>query len=223
MIGVHVTVPVACFRKGLAREYLETESVPPPATCYGFLLSLVGETDRKRHCGARVTPALIGQPPVSVVLRTVWRVKKAPLGSPGNTRPDYQQLLTGIELVIWLDSSEETATPTLEQRVQTALDPARRAGVSRFGGLSLGESTHLVDVVELLTDDRRSRLEAGGAKAQTYLLAEQGLLGLPVWVDHVGSAGTVHVVGELVEATDLSPPPKDRIPRIVQADSVAGA
>ena len=44
MIGLYVTVPVACFRKGLAREYLETEPLPPPSTCYGFLLSLVGET-----------------------------------------------------------------------------------------------------------------------------------------------------------------------------------
>ena len=32
MLGVRVTVPIACFRKGLAREYLETESLPPPAT-----------------------------------------------------------------------------------------------------------------------------------------------------------------------------------------------
>ncbi len=46
MIGVYVSVPVACFRKGFAREYLETEVLPPPATCYGFLLSLVGETER---------------------------------------------------------------------------------------------------------------------------------------------------------------------------------
>ena len=109
MVGIYVTVPVACFRKGLAREYLETEPLPPPATCYGFLLSLVGESSRRRHIGARVAPVLRGKPPTNVVLRTVWRVKKTPLGSPGNTRPDYQQLLTGVELVIWLDSSEERA------------------------------------------------------------------------------------------------------------------
>jgi CRISPR-associated Cas5-like protein len=42
MLGLRVTVPIACFRKGMAREYLETEMLPPPATCYGFLLSLVG-------------------------------------------------------------------------------------------------------------------------------------------------------------------------------------
>ena len=80
--------------KGLAREYLETEILPPPATCYGFLLSLVGETKRSRHIGCRVAPALLDETVQSVVLRTVWRVKKMPLGSPGNTRPDYQQLLT---------------------------------------------------------------------------------------------------------------------------------
>src|SRR5580698_3203169 len=124
MIGVYVTVPVACFRKGLAREYLETEPLPPPATCYGFLLSLVGETDRRRHIGCRVAPVLLNKPQMSVVLRTVWRVKKTPLGSPGNTRPDYQQLLMGpsasdpfISLLIWLDSTKETGTnPGLETR-----------------------------------------------------------------------------------------------------------
>src|ERR671938_384409 len=108
MLGVRVVVPVAGFRKGQAREYLETEPLPPPATCYGFLLSLVGETDRRKHVGCRVAPVLIGAPlqsvvlrtvPLqSVVLRTVWRVKSRPLGSPGNTRPDFQQLLSHVEL-----------------------------------------------------------------------------------------------------------------------------
>ena len=66
MLGVYVTVPVACFRKGLAREYLETEPLPPPATCYGFLLALVGETDRRAYVGARVAPVLLSKPPTSV-------------------------------------------------------------------------------------------------------------------------------------------------------------
>lgn len=56
MLGLRVIVPIACFRKGLAREYLETEQLPPPSTCYGFLLSLVGETRRPRHAGCRVAP-----------------------------------------------------------------------------------------------------------------------------------------------------------------------
>src|SRR5436190_1695823 len=135
MLGVYVTVPVACFRKGLAREYLETEPLPPPATCYGFLLSLVGETDRRRHVGCRIAPVLLCKPATSVVLRTVWRVKKMPLGSPGNTRPDYQQLLTDVKLLMWLDSRDEKGD-SLESRVSTAI--AEPANVARFGGLSLG-------------------------------------------------------------------------------------
>jgi CRISPR-associated protein Cas5t len=215
MLGLKVTVPVACFRKGFAREFWESEDLPPPATCYGFLLSLVGETDRRRHVGVRVSPALLPRvgpavrspwPERSTVLRTLWRLKKLPLGSPGNTRPDLQELLTGVRLAVWLDSSEETAGgPTLEQRVAEALDHPER--VDRFGGLSLGESTHLVDEVGRLRGD-----EPGPARA--YLLSDRGRLSLPVWVDHVGSAGTRYVCGELEEMDPSSPPPVDRIPRI---------
>ena len=124
MLGVYVTVPIACFRKGRAREYLETESLPPPATCYGFLLSLVGETDRRAHIGCRVAAVLLSNPAKSVVLRTVWRVKKMPLGTSGNTRPDYQQLMTDVRLVIWVHSSDE-ASDRLEDRVSAALTNPR--------------------------------------------------------------------------------------------------
>lgn len=214
MIGVHVTVPIACFRKGMAREYLETEPIPPPATCYGFLLALVGEVNRHRHCGVRLAPVLVSQPEKSVVLRTVWRVKSRPLGSKGNTRPDYQQLLTGVELVIWLDSAgEENGMPHLEARVAEALDPSRRGRVQRFGGLSLGESTHLVDVVRPFVQDP-------DREGRVFLLAEQGRLTLPVWVDHVGSAGTHFVTGDL-ELAALVPPEVNRMPEIVPKNSQA--
>jgi len=206
MTGIYVTVPVACFRKGLAREYLETEVLPPPATCYGFLLSLVGETDRRKHIGCRVTAVLLNKPPTSVVLRTVWRVKKTPLGSPGNTRPDYQQLLTDVQLLVWLDSSDELGE-RLEDRVRANFtQPAHR-----FGGLSLGESTHLVDDVSLWdrVKDRKEIPNHGRA----FLTAPKGRLTLPVWVDHVGSAGTRYATGNL-EDGHLSPPPSERIPII---------
>jgi CRISPR-associated protein Cas5t len=206
VLGLYVTVPVACFRKGLAREYLETEALPPPATCYGFLLSLVGETDRRAHVGCRVTPALLKTPTTSVLLRTVWRVKKVPLGSAGNTRPDYQQLLSDVRLVIWLDSSGESGEP-LEQRVRAAL--TNPASVTRFGGLSLGESTHLVDEVCLLecVKDQLS------PQSLAFLLNPKGQLTLPVWVDHVGSAGTRFATGNL-EESGLVSPPLDRMSRI---------
>lgn len=211
MLGVYVTVPMACFRKGLAREYLETEALPPPATCYGSLLSLVGETDRRRHVGVRISPVLLNKPELSVVLRTVWRVKKTPLGSPGNTRPDYQQLLAPVQLLIWLESSEESAATSLEDRVRLALE--RPGEVSRFGGLSLGESTHLVDEVSSFeaNDARFAHLPSQG---HAFLLSERGRLTLPVWVDHVGSAWTNYVTGDLVRG-QLAPPPVERIPQIV--------
>jgi CRISPR-associated protein Cas5t len=204
MLGVYVTVPVACFRKGLAREYLETESIPPPATCYGFLLSLVGEADRMKYIGCRVAPVLLCKPTTSAVLRTVWRVKKKPLGSPGNNRPDYQQLLTNIELAIWLDSSAP-----LEDRVRDAL--LNPASVARFGGLSLGESTHMVDEVCLL-DRVRDRLPKTG-HAFLQQGDKTGRLTMPVWVDHVGSSDTRYATGDLDEVP-LAPPPTDRMPRI---------
>ena len=201
MLGVYVTVPIACFRKGLAREYLETELLPPPATCYGFLLSLVGETDRLAHVGCRVASVLLNKPLTSVVLRTVWRVKKkmVPLGSSGNARPDYQQLLTDVRLVVWVDSSGEAAG-RLEDRVRTALTSP--VSITRFGGLSLGESTHVVDEVCLL-DRVKDRLPKSG---RAFLVASKGRLTLPVWVDHVGSAGTRYATGNFEESPLVQPP-----------------
>lgn len=205
MLGVRVRVPIACFRKGLAREYLETEPLPPPATCYGFLLSFVGETVRRRHIGCRVCPVLLNEPDMSIVLRTVWRVKSRPLGTAGNTRPDYQQLLAPVELVIWLDSTEETqGEPRLEARVTEAL--RNPASVDRFGGLSLGESAHLVDEV--------NRFEPNpDAFGRAFVLRPRGRLTLPVWVDHVGSRDTRHATGNLAEMR-LVPPPLLEMPRI---------
>ena len=129
MIGLRVTVPIACWRKGHAREYLETEALPPPATCYGFLLSLVGEEDRHRHRGVRVTAGLVNSPEISVVLRTLWRVKslKEAPGVGSNARPDYQQLVVNAELVVWCDSTAEPEPSSgLESRVGLAIrEPAR--------------------------------------------------------------------------------------------------
>lgn len=211
MLGIYVTVPIACFRKGQAREYLETEILPPPSTCYGFLLSLVGETDRSRHLGCRVTAGTIGESDISVVLRTVWRVKNRPLGSSGNTRPDYQQLLTDVRLIIWLDSAQEHAeSGGLEGRVRQALTSP--TDICRFGGLSLGESTHIVNDVCLL-DAVQERLDLTDG-LRVFLKDERGRLTLPVWVDHVGSSQTIHVTGDLL-TLDGSAPSVDRIPQIL--------
>lgn len=206
MIGVRVTVPVACWRKGHAREYLETEPLPPPATCYGALLSLVGETDRGRHRGCRVTAGLLNRPEISTMLRTLWQIKrkKSAQGTGENAGPDLQQLAIGAELVLWCSSREESASEsTLEYRVKEAFrDPSR---IQRFGGWSLGESTHLINDASL--QDPTSALAS-----RTFLLDENGRMTMPVWVDHVGSSGTRYAVGNL-ESIEAGPP-EERIPRI---------
>jgi len=215
MIGAYVTVPIGCFRMGYAREYWETHPLPPPSTCYGFLLSLVGETERVRHIGCRVTAARLGEPDLSVVLRTLWRIKskKNPPGVGNNKTPGHQQLLSGVELIVWLDSTGEGGDgASLEMRVAQALDPARRGQIDRFGGLSLGESTHLVDTVSLLTEDVQRRVQDG--HSEVFLTdEEEGRMTLPVWVDHVGSAGTRYVTGDLVEG-GLEAPQLERMPCI---------
>lgn len=213
MLGLIVTVPIACWRKGHAREYLETESIPPPATCYGFLLSLIGEEDRHRHIGARVTAGVVEPGAVSVVLRTLWRIKdrKASPGSANNLRPDFQQLLTGSRIVIWVDRGEEPGNESLEERVKEALTAP--ANIQRFGGLSLGESTHLVDAIDLIKGEPPI--------ADYFLIRTTGRVALPVWVDHVASTGTLRVVGDLVccrippieDLPIIQPPSGFQVPR----------
>ena len=178
-VGLYVSVPVACFRVPRAREYFETFPCPPPATVYGMLLSIVGEVNRHVHEGAEIAIALLSEPAYSVILRTTWRVRNA--RGPGlgnNRRPDFQELLSDTRLAVWIrEGTREKAEPPLASRVKQAIQHPDT--VSRFGGLSLGESTHLVNDVSRLRDDQiRGRL----------LTAEdEGDLSLPIWPDHVGS------------------------------------
>lgn len=216
MIGLYVSVPIASFRRGAAREYWETLPLPPPSTVYGFLLSMVGETDRDRHVGARCTAGVIGQPDQSTVLRKLWRVKdkKLGLGNGANVRPDYQELLTNVRLVIWLDSSDEKPSEepdgkTLEDRVAASLTDDGRRSIQRFGGLSLGESTHMVD--EVMPIERAPDLD--DESVRLFLLDKSGNFTLPVWVDHVGSKGTRNALGRLVEGT-YEAPTVERLPSI---------
>ena len=129
--------------------------------------------------------------------------------------PDYQQLLTGVELVIWLDSQSEEMTtgPTLESRVATAL--SQPATVTRFGGLSLGESTHLVDEVTPVARMIEREPDRLQHSARAFLLRDRGRLTLPIWVDHVGSAKTRYATGDLVDWPPHQPPEVDSLPRIL--------
>jgi CRISPR-associated protein Cas5t len=132
-----------------------------------------------------------------VVLRTLWRVKSSKEG-PGlgnNRRPDFQELLTDVRLSVWVrEGAAETAEPTLAQRLGCAVRSP--ASVSRFGGLALGESTHLVnDVRPWRSEDPTER--------SLLVQDNQGDLSLPIWPDHVGSKGTRWGQFRLAEKTLL--------------------
>ena len=179
-VGLYVSVPIACFRVPRAREYFETFPCPPPSTVYGMLLSMVGEGNRREHEGAEIAIALLSEPSYSVVLRTLWRVKKKAHG-PGlgeNRRPDFQEILSDTQLAIWIrkGASEKAAQP-LASRVELAI--RHPSTVSRFGGLSLGESTHLVNDASILRDE--------AIRGRLLMPLDEGDLSLPIWPEHVGS------------------------------------
>jgi CRISPR-associated protein Cas5t len=179
-VGLYVSVPVASFRVPRAREYFETFPVPPPATVYGMLLSMVGEVNRRVYEGAEIAVALLSEPAYSVVLRTLWRVKKkeSGLGLGENRRPDFQELLTDISIGIWIRIKEKEENSLAHQVKQALENPSK---VNRFGGLALGESTHLINEVGFLEKIKMN-------SCQILLNSDDGDLSLPIWADHVSSS-----------------------------------
>ena len=178
-LPIRVEVPVCAFRPYASREYQDTFPVPPPATVYGMLLALLGIPREKmaQHRGAEIALAVANMPERrSRVFRKLRRGADLE-----DTRPDYQDLLMDLTLWVWLRKGADPNEPPLSARIPAALaDPA---AVARHGGLSLGESSYLVDVV---STDRSppDRL--------IFLVPdERGFYALPVWVDHMVHANTV--------------------------------
>jgi CRISPR-associated protein Cas5t len=114
-------------------------------------------------------------------------------------RPDYQELLADVRLAVWVRHGDTEQAPTLAERLAAAL--REPASVARFGGLALGESTHLVDEARLLRP-------SDGAVGEYLLRDELGPLTLPVWPDHVSSAASGWVQVRL-EERPLAGGPRD--------------
>jgi CRISPR-associated protein Cas5t len=200
--GCFLSAPIAAFRAPRAREYLETLPVPPPATVYGLLLSAVGEPDRLVHRGSELAIGVIALQPGGRVLRTLWRIKdaKLPLGSEQNKRPDFQELLVDVRLAVHGRDGTDLAPSTLAERLVRALgDPS---SVTRFGGLSLGESTFLVDELRPLRG-------TDGDVTAWIVRDSNGAHPLPIWPDHVGSRATGYGQFSLREGGDPTSPPPD--------------
>lgn len=183
MITLYIEAPYASFRKSFARAFAESYPLPPPATVYGMLLSLVGERLRSRHEGVRLAFAYKRIPQVATTIRKLSRykygvaAKQAKLGNAS----DFIETLCGIEFLCWVDSAlERQQGRTLESRLIEAIQEPSK--VERYGVLCLGLSDDAVNEVSLLTrvDGVWHRL----------VPATTGTIELPVWVDHLGAAKT---------------------------------
>lgn len=183
---LYIDCPCTSFPRSFARDYKETYLYPPPSTIYGFLLSLVGESDMTAHLGVKLAMGIIGnKPAISRIIRKQRSHKfgKKHLGTypPSQySKPNFQELLTDIKVVIKLDSSEESAKIKLDERVAIALTSPEE--ITRFGGLSLGESWALINGI------RPYRETDGNVN---WLVKDcRGLIGLPVWINRQNQRGT---------------------------------
>jgi CRISPR-associated protein Cas5t len=178
-LPIRVEVPVCAFRPYVSREYQDSFPVPPPATVYGMLLSLLGvpREQKARHRGVEMALAIAAQPGRSRVFRKLRRGKDLE-----DTRPDYQDLLMDLTLWVCLRRGADQSDPPLSDRVPAALaDPAT---LTRSGGLSLGESSYLVDAIAIDEKPPDQLL---------FLIPdERGFYSLPVWVDHLVRTNTVY-------------------------------
>lgn len=183
-----------------------------------MLLSAIGESDRLVHERAELAFGVLRAGERCRVLRTAWRVKtvKEPPGTGENKRPDFMELLTGLAFTVFVRDGADSGTPTLARRVSDAVSAP--AIVARFGGLSLGESTMLVD------DFRRVRAGDVGRSGVSWVVADpSGELALPLWADHVASYHTRYGQFRLLpavepEAGKLPIPPVSAWTRIERPD-----
>lgn len=182
---LYLECPCTSFPRSFARDYRETYLYPPPSTIYGFLLSLVGEEDLTTHLGVKLAIGMIENlPPISRIVRKQrhHHFSKKHLGTypPSQfSKPNFQELLTDLKIVIKLDSTNESAKVKLNERVAIALSSPEQ--ITRFGGLSLGESWSLINGI------RNYRPNDG--EIQWLVRDNRGLIGLPIWIDRTTTRG----------------------------------
>lgn len=185
-LWLSVSVPIVSFAIPQAREFVESYPFPPPATVYGMLLSYVGETNRYRYRGVRLGILVDRLPASSLILRKVRRVKNKDLNHNTNLKPDFQMLLTGLNFLVHVSEPMLMNESLIDRIVHAFKNPDR---IDRFGGISCGESHHLVDDIRIIPEEEVYR----NISEETWVLSPsaEGDWACPVWVDHVGSEKTV--------------------------------
>jgi CRISPR-associated protein Cas5t len=178
-----VEAPFCSFRPHTSRDYQDTYPFPPPSTVFGMLLSLAGVDwpEKRNYVGVKMSLALEREPGRARVLRKLRRVPQNSKGSDSLAarRPDYQELLIDVRLWVWLDQGkEQPSEESLLSLIRIALSPIERHAIARFGGLSLGESSNLVNEIVL------NPSEVPRERLQFLVLDPKGYFSLPIWVDH---------------------------------------
>ncbi|WNZ25456.1 CRISPR-associated protein Cas5 [Leptolyngbya sp. NK1-12] len=182
---LYLDCPCTSFPRSFARDFKETYRYPPPSTVYGLLLSLVGEVNMMAHVGVKLAIGMIGNdPPISRIVRKQRHHKfsRDHMGiypTSKFSKPNYHELLTDLQAVVQIDSSEESATLKLVERVAIALSTPEQ--ITRFGGLSLGESWAMVNGI-------RAYREADG-EIRWLVKDLRGLISLPVWINRQTTQG----------------------------------
>ena len=100
--------------------------------------------------------------------------------SQGPVFLSHISFIVSIAFAIKLDTSAETASVNLIERVAIALSTPER--INRFGSLSLGESWAMLNGI-------RAYCEADGP-IQWLEKDSRGLIGLPIWIDRKTTRGT---------------------------------
>ena len=183
---LYLECPCTSFPRSFARDFKETYRYPPPSTVYGMLLSLVGEVDMAAHGGVKLAIGTIGDDrPISRIVRKQRHHKFGVkhLGSyPSSqfSKPNHHELLTDLRFVVRIDSTDEKATIKLIERVAIALSTPEQ--ITRFGGLSLGESWAMLNGIRVYREDDGS--------IRWLTQDKRGLIGLPVWINRETTQGT---------------------------------
>ncbi|CCQ92535.1 CRISPR-associated protein DevS [[Clostridium] ultunense Esp] len=185
-LWLSISVPISSFAIPQAREFVESFPFPPPATVYGMLLSLIGEKDRSKYKGTRLGILVESLPATSMILRKIRRVKNKDLNHPTNVKPDYQMLLTGLSFIVHVSEGEDMKESIVTHIEEAVTHPER---INRFGGLSCGESHHLVDQIKLISSEEVVKRLSDDV--WVLIPTDEGDWACPVWVDHVGSEKTV--------------------------------
>lgn len=138
------------------------------------------------HLGVQLAIGVIGSDPqISRIVRKQRHHKfsKTHMGTYPTSKfskPNYHELLTDVQVALKLDSSRETATVTLVDRVAIALSTPEN--IVRFGGLSLGESWAMLNGVRHYRDS--------DGEIRWLVKDNRGLISLPRWIDRNTGQGT---------------------------------